>query len=100
MSASVLSTGKAAYRSHVGKQLGKVANHTINIFIVVDEAMALAVGDLSNDIKSQVLQPLREITDLARCCEEALGLSQEDIHNFVDKGFILDKGAHGESTID
>ena len=91
---------EAAYWCNVGEQLCKIADHAINIFIPVHEAMALGVSNLSNDIESKVLQPLGEVTDFARPSVDPIGLGQEQIDDLVNEWLVLHKSTHRKGVVD
>lgn len=65
------------YRCNIEEQLAQVRHNTLNILILLNEAMPLTVGDLANDIKGVELKPLCKVTDIRPLSEEVLGLFQE-----------------------
>lgn len=65
------------YRCNIEEQLAQVRDNTLNILILLNEAMPLAISDLANDIKGIELKPLCEVTDIRPLGKEILGLFQE-----------------------
>lgn len=88
------------YRRNIEEQLAQVRNNTLNIFILLNESMSLAISDLANNIKSVELKPLRKITDISPLGKELFGLFQEQLGGVVDKGLVLNQCAHGEGRVD
>jgi hypothetical protein len=88
------------YRCDIEEQLREIRNNALDIFIFLNETMSLAVGDLSDDIKSVELKPLRKITDIRLFNKEVLRLIQEQLGGVVDEGLVLNECAHGEGRVD
>lgn len=62
--------------------------------------MWFAVSDLSNDIKSQELQPLCKVTGGVLGDEKSFSLVQELLQKAVYGTLILNDCSHGESATD
>ena len=79
------------YRSDVVEQLGQIRNNTVDILVVLNEPVSLAVGNLANDVERIELQPTGEIACLGSALDvKLLGLLQEELGGVVDERFILD----------
>lgn len=52
------------YRSNVVEEPGQVSHNPVNVLVLLNKAMTLAVCDLANDIKRIKLQPSSEIAAL------------------------------------
>lgn len=93
-------TEDKTYRREVVEQPGQVGDDAVNVLVLLDEAVALAVGDFANDIKGVELQPARKVAALGAVDEDALRLVQEELGRVVDKGLVLHKLRHGKGRVD
>lgn len=88
-----------AYRSDVKEQASQVGHDTLDVLIILDETMPLAVGDFANDVKGVELEPAGEVAALGIFHVEVLSLLQEQLGRVVDEGLVLDQGRHGEGGV-
>mgnify|MGYP006976746959 CR=1 FL=1 len=94
------SKGQAPYRCHVEEKFGQIGDNTIDIFILLDEPVPLAVRNLTNYIKGIELQPASEVAGLRVVDVQLLGLLEEQARSVVDKGLVLHEGRHGKGAVD
>ena len=87
------------YRSHVEEQPRQVRHDTLDILVLLDEPVPLAVGDLTDHVKGVELQPLRKVARLGLVHVQLLGLLEEDLGRVVDKGLVLHQRRHGEGRV-
>jgi hypothetical protein len=88
------------YRCNIEEQLAQIRNNTLNVFVLLNESMSLAVSDLANDIKGVELEPLCKVTDISLLSKEVLGLFQEQLSGVINKGFVLNQCTHREGRVD
>ncbi len=88
------------YRCHIREELCKIANHSVDILVLINEAMAFGVCDLSNDIECEVLQPFGKVADFAWRCVKPVGLGQEQVDNLIHEWLVLHEGAHRKGIVD
>lgn len=91
---------RRAYRSNVAEQSSQIRNHSVHVLVFVDETMLLAVGDLADNIESEVLEPQGEVADFARCGVDLSGAFQEQLDDFVDEWLVLDECTHAKRGVD
>lgn len=62
--------------------------------------MALAVGNLANDIKGIKLQPARQVAALRVAHKQLLRAVEKQLGRIVDKGLVLHQRRHGKGRVD
>ena len=92
--------GGGWYRGDVEEELGEVGDDAVDVFVLLDEAVALAVGDLADDVEGVELQPLGEVAGARLVDVQALRLGQEELGRVVDERLVLHQGRHGEGRVD
>jgi hypothetical protein len=111
----VVSWPQRTHWRHVREKSSEISNHAIDIFVVLDETMPLAVSDIADHlfisacgtstiasttyIESKELQPLCKVADLVRVGEQLFSLIKEDFDTFRDAWLILDQLTHGKSVV-
>jgi hypothetical protein len=88
------------YRRYIEEQLRQIRDNAVDILILLDEAVALAVRDLANDVKGVELQPAREVAGLGLVDVQPLRLLEEQLGRVVDKRLVLHQGRHGKGRVD
>ena len=88
------------YRGDIEKQPREIGHNPIDVFIVLHEAMSLAISDFSNHVKSVELQPLGKITALGLVHIDIPRLFEEELGGVVHKRLVLDQRRHGKGRVD
>jgi hypothetical protein len=91
---------KQTHRRNIEEQLRQILHDTLNILVLLYEAMPLAVRNLTDDVESVKLQPPGEVAAVGVPGVEPLSLVEEELGRVVDKGLVLHERGHGKGRVD
>ncbi len=91
---------RGTYRCHVEEELGQIRNNAVDVLVALDEAMPLAVRDLTDDVEGIELQPAGKVTCFGLVDVQPLSLLQEQLGCVVHKRLVLHQRRHGKGRVD
>ncbi|KFX99162.1 hypothetical protein V490_01913, partial [Pseudogymnoascus sp. VKM F-3557] len=78
--------GDLANGGNVAEELAEVRDYALDVLVALNEAVALGVGHVADNVEGVVLQPAREVADGAGGGVELVGLGEEEGRGAVDEG--------------
>ena len=75
-------------------------NDPVNVLLLFDEAVSLAVGEITNDVEGEVVEPCEEIDGMRLVCVIMLNLLHEGLDGVLHEVLIRCSCTRGEGSID